>query len=331
MSRVCLNSWQTYGCEWSVAYLWRWTNWITRLDVILLALMFAYVVAVFVHVSYHCRIARRARETDSASTAFQRTRRKLAADLSVKVGNLKSIASTAPYLGLAGTCVGILSAFGAAGMERHTYLVMTITKMAAALVTTAAGILVALPATWSHNYLRRRIELLESVVLNEEVEQRGRHFRVVPRFTLAKRFSQLPAFAVIAAPSLAILIAGYMTFASFHPRTGFGIELASIRCEYEGQPRLIVLHITDAGKLFLNTEQEDWNGLTGRLSEIYRVRVDRTLYLVADNAVAFQTVADAIDIVQNTPVARVRLITPSAMNARCSEPIVTGPGQHAQR
>jgi len=315
-------------------------NWLGRFDVIVLALILAYIFAVVIHVSCRCYLARRARGIDSAS------RRKLAVDLSIKVGNLKAIASTAPYLGLAGTCVGILSAFGAAGMEKHAYLVMTMTKVAAAFVTTAAGILVAVPATCSYNHLRRRIDLLESEVLNEEVEQRGRHFRAVRRFPLTKRFSQLPAFAVIAAPSLAILIAGYMTFASFHPRTGFGIELASARCEYDGDDPPILLHITDAGKLLLNQEQADWNSLAGRLSEIYSIREHRTLYLLADDGVPFQTVANVLDTVENIPATvgsqavgmemdkldiAVRLLTPRALNTRCSQPVRTGSGKDASR
>jgi biopolymer transport protein ExbD len=300
-----------------------------------LALILAYIFAVVIHVSCRCYLARRARGIDTAS------RRKLAVDLSIKVGNLKAIASTAPYLGLAGTCLGILSAFGAAGMEKHAYLVMTTTKVAAAFVTTAAGILVAVPATCSYNHLRTRIDLLESEVLNEEVEQRGRHFRAVRRFPLTKRLSQLPAFAVIAAPSLAILIAGYMTFACFHAPAGFGIELASTRCEDDGNNRLIVLHITNAGKLFLNQEQADWNSLGGRLSEIYSMREHRTLYLLADSGVPFQTVADALDTVESAPVAvrhqavvmemdkldiKVRLVTPAALNVGCFKPVVTSSG-----
>ena len=327
--------WQAGGCEWTARYLWRSMNWLGRFDVIVLALILAYIFAVVIHVSCRCYLARRARGIDSAS------RRKLAVDLSIKVGNLKAIASTAPYLGLASTCQGILSAFGAAGMEKHAYLVMTTTKVAAAFVTTAAGILVAVPATCSYNHLRRRIDLLESEVLNEEVEQRGRHFRAVRRFPLTKRLSQLPAFAVIAAPSLAILIAGYMTFASFHAPAGFGIELASTRCEDDGNNRLIVLHITNAGKLFLNQEQADWNSLGGRLSEIYSMREHRTLYLLADSGVPFQTVADALDTVESAPVAvrhqavvmemdkldiKVRLVTPAALNVGCFKPVVTSSG-----
>jgi biopolymer transport protein ExbD len=324
----CLNSWQTYGCEWTVGYLWRWMNWITRLDVIVLTFMLSYVVVVVIHVSCRYHVARRERETDTASPAFQRTRRKLAADLSVKVGNIKSIASTAPYLGLAGTCIGLLSVFRGFDLEKHAALVMLTTYTAASLITTATGLLVAVPAAWSYNHLRVRIDLLGSEI--PRISQlKSQYFPVAQKLPLTARFSKLP-FGVIAAPGLAILVLVWMPFFSPREPTGFDIELASERCEYDGDDRLIVLHITDAGRLFLNTEQEDWNSLAGRLSQIYSMQVGRTLYFLADDKVPFQTIADALDIVVKTPVARVRLITPKAMNARCPSPVMPRSSFHTR-
>ncbi len=99
--------------------------------------------------------------------------------------------------------------------------------------------------------------------------------------------------------------------------------------------------ITDADKLLLNQEQEDWNALAGRLSEIYSMPEHRTLYLLADSGVPFQTVAHALDTVESAPAAvgpqavgvrmdrlniKVRLVTPTALNAGCPKPVVTGSG-----
>jgi biopolymer transport protein ExbB/TolQ len=99
--------------------MWHWMNWVVRLDVIVLVLMLACVVAVVTRISYRYHIARRIRETDNAS------KRRLAAVLSIEMGSLKAIASSAPYLGLAGTCVGIMSSLGFGGdMERNTFVMM---------------------------------------------------------------------------------------------------------------------------------------------------------------------------------------------------------------
>jgi biopolymer transport protein ExbD len=341
MHGVCLNSWHPYECDWSVGHLWRWMNWVVRLDVIVLALMLAGVVVVVARISYRYYLARSGREIDSAS------RRKPAAVLSIELGSLKAIASSAPYLGLAGTCVGIMSSLGFGGnMEKNTFLTMVAANMAASLAATAAGILVAVPATCSYNYLCTRIDLLVSELSNDPPARIGRYRQGTQRLGLTKRFSQLPAFALIAAPGLAVLVAVYTPYFAPREPTGLELELASTCHEYDSNDRLIVLHITDAGKLFLNTEQEDWNGLAGRLSEIYNVRAHHTLYLVADDGVPFQAVADALDIVENAPVAAgpqaagvgmdklditVRLVTPRALNARCPEPVVTGSSQHASR
>lgn len=323
MPQVCSDPWKIYVCEWSIRYLWRWMNWLGRVDVIVLALMLAYIVAVAIRVSCRYHSARRAGTIDSA----RRCRSNLVADLRIEANSLKSIASTAPYLGLVGTCAGILSASefsGSIAMERHAFEAMMASRIAAALVTSGAAILVAVAATCFHNYFCTRIELLGSEVVNEAIEQGSRSFRVAQRLALTSRFSQVPAFALIAAPGLAMLVVAYTPFFAPRDPTGFDIEIASVHCKYDGD-RLIVLHVTDAGKVFLNQEQEDWNSLPSRLSEIYSMRVHRTLHLFADDGVPFQTVADAIDIAKNVPVTgrsspldiTVRLITPTAVDARC--------------
>jgi len=123
------------------------------------------------------------------------------------------------------------------------------------------------------------------------------------------------------------------------PATGFFVGLAHVYCAEGVADRLIVLRITNAKTLFINQDQEEWNILAKTMSEIYRTRSSRTLYLSADDDVAFQTVAAAIDIVkeaklnsileegsegENPPIT-VKLITPAALNAQCPAPtFVTG-------
>jgi biopolymer transport protein ExbD len=312
-------------------------NWLQRLDVIVLALMLAHIVVVVARVSYSYRLARRAGLIDTAARAFQRDRRKLVAALSIKVGTLKSIALVAPYLGLSGTCSGIVTGFRGIGIEADSALAAVVISgtVTIAFITTVAGLLVAIPAVWSYNYLRTRIDLLESEISADVPVRRSRHFRFTQKFPLAALFSRI-SFPLIAAPTLAIL-AGvvFMEYSSYETPTGLYIDMrpAALHCEY-GEDRLIVLHITDAGKLFLNQEQADWNSLAGRLSEIYSMRVDRTLYLGADDGAPFQTLADVLDTVENASATvgsqasgmgtdkldiRVRLVTPRALDARCPE------------
>jgi hypothetical protein len=151
---------------------------IGRLDVIVLALMLVYLFAAAIHAYYRYYSARRVPRPDIADS------KKLIAVLNIKVGSLKSIALTAPCLGLAGTCFGMLSALGGVRMEKHAARAMIATRIALALIPTAVAIPVAVLATSSYNYLCTRIDLLQGNVF-EEGQERGGHFprarRVPPR------------------------------------------------------------------------------------------------------------------------------------------------------
>ncbi len=295
--------WPMYGGEgeWSISYFWYWLNWIARLDVFVLALMLTHVIAVFSRAFYRYHFAPRAQGSDSPSREY----RELIGELSIEAGSIKSIAAAAPYVGLVGTCFGISSVCRGFAMEKHRVQIIETSIAAVSLVPTAAGILVAVPAICFHNYLRTRIELLRSEVFGGAL--------ISQRFLLTKQFSEVPTFALIAAPALALLLAACMTFAAFHPPSGLRIELASAYPEHSGDHQLVVLHVTDAGQLFLNSERQDSGGLAGRLSKIYGMEVHRSLCLLADEGVPFQTVANVLDTVKNTPAKiTVWLATPQS-------------------
>jgi len=313
--------WQPGGCEWTIRFLWSWMSSYGRFDVIVLALMLVRLFAVVIHVCCRFYLARCARGIDGAG------KRTLAAALNVEMGNLKSIAVTAPFLGLAGTCLGIWSALTGGAMQKDAFRALIATGIATAIVPTAVAIPVAVLATCSYNYLRTRVHLLGGEVF-EEGQQRVGHFRGARRFPPAKQFSEIPAYGLLAAPALAVAIMGFMTFASFQTPTGLYVRLASARCESDVVERLIVLHVTDSGELFLNEEREDWNSLAGHLLELYRLRKGRTLYLFADSGVPFQTVAHVFDSVSsqaNSLKITVQLVTPKTFNVGCPKPVAVAP------
>lgn len=331
-----------YGYELSFRNLWHCMNWLQCLDVVVLALMLAHIVVVVIRVCYSYRLARRVEGIDTSSRAFQCDRTKLVTDLSIKVGTLKSVALVAPYLGLSGACSGIVTGFRGIDIVADSGLEALIISgtVTVAFITTIAGLLVAIPALWSYNYLRTRIDLLESEIPSDLSARRSRHFRFTQRFPLAAPFYRVP-FPLIAAPILGILAAVvFMVYSSYVVPTGLYVDMrpATFHCGY-GEDRLIVLHMTDAGKVLLSQEQEEWNSLEVRLSEIYSPRLHRVLYLLAEDGVPFQHVADAIDIAKNAPVAgtsgslgiTVRLITPRAMHTHCLEAAVSRPGQPTPR
>jgi biopolymer transport protein ExbB len=76
------------------------------------------------------------------------------------LGVLATVGSTAPFVGLFGTVIGIVTAFHTIGVTGQGGLSSISTGIAEALVATALGIFVAIPALWLFNYLVQRIQRL---------------------------------------------------------------------------------------------------------------------------------------------------------------------------
>lgn len=77
---------------------------------------------------------------------------------------LSIVASTAPFIGLFGTIVKILDAFAKLGVTQEGTLSAMAPVISEALIATAAGILVAIPAYSFHLLIRRRAYDVISIV-----------------------------------------------------------------------------------------------------------------------------------------------------------------------
>jgi biopolymer transport protein ExbB/TolQ len=76
------------------------------------------------------------------------------------LGVLAAVGSTAPFVGLFGTVIGIVNAFQKMAAAGQGGLGVVSAGIAEALVTTALGIGVAIPAVWLFNWLTQRIARL---------------------------------------------------------------------------------------------------------------------------------------------------------------------------
>ena len=84
-------------------------------------------------------------------------------DLSKRLGTLASIGSNAPYIGLLGTVLAIILTFYIIGDQQDTINPGEIMKhLALALKATAAGLVVAIPATVIYNALLTKVDVLLS-------------------------------------------------------------------------------------------------------------------------------------------------------------------------
>ncbi len=94
---------------------------------------------------------------EAARQGMDRTAMITVAELKENLGALATIGATAPFVGLFGTVMGIVSAFQ--GMATSGGGIASVSAgIAEALLTTAGGLLVAIPAVWAYNYFQNRVD-----------------------------------------------------------------------------------------------------------------------------------------------------------------------------
>ena len=74
------------------------------------------------------------------------------------LGILATLGSISPFIGLFGTVIGIIRSFEALALNEASGYLNVMAGIAEALVSTAAGLLVAVPAVMFYNYFMRRIK-----------------------------------------------------------------------------------------------------------------------------------------------------------------------------
>ncbi len=117
--------------------------------------------------------------TDSVARALERQASREVQILKRGLGLLATVGSTAPFVGLLGTVMGIVTAFQKMAESGSGGLGTVSAGIAEALVTTAFGLLVAIPAVMGFNFLQswvdgRAVDISESS--NEFLDVVARHF-----------------------------------------------------------------------------------------------------------------------------------------------------------
>ncbi len=107
---------------------------------------------------------------DTVRRSIQRASALTASDLKKGVSALATIGSTAPFVGLLGTVVGVINAFQGIGASGSAGIGAVSIGISEALVETALGLVVAIPAVWIYNYLTSRIEYFNVEMDNSSSE-----------------------------------------------------------------------------------------------------------------------------------------------------------------
>jgi biopolymer transport protein ExbB len=101
---------------------------------------------------------------EAARREMARRSEQLSAELRSGMGVLASVGSISPFVGLFGTVIGIITAFEGIAKTGSGGLGAVSAGIAEALIETAFGLLVAIPAVLSFNYLSSRIDAVEMAI-----------------------------------------------------------------------------------------------------------------------------------------------------------------------
>jgi biopolymer transport protein ExbB/biopolymer transport protein TolQ len=109
-------------------------------------------------------------EVDRLTRALEQTSALTLAEMKRGLGGLATIGSTAPFIGLFGTVVGIIHAFEGIAASGSGGVAAVSGGIAEALVATAFGIFVAIPAVMGFNYFTATLERFQ-VEMNSTATQ----------------------------------------------------------------------------------------------------------------------------------------------------------------
>ena len=109
-------------------------------------------------------------QIESSKRAVERSEAIVHAKLKRGLGGLATIGSTAPFIGLFGTVCGILDAFQQIAVQKTAGIAAIAGGISEALVTTAFGLIVAIPAVMTFNYFTNKVEAFDVEMDNSSSE-----------------------------------------------------------------------------------------------------------------------------------------------------------------
>jgi biopolymer transport protein ExbB len=172
---------ETGGTQWDLRAMWTSMGLLAKIVVVILFILSVYSFGVMIDRFLMYNNARKqsrlfvqqvadAEVIEAAKRGLERSVAIVHAEMKRGLSALATIGSTAPFVGLFGTVVGILNAFKGIAANKATGLSAVAGGIAEALVTTAFGLLVAVPAVWAYNYFTNKVEAFDVEMDNSSME-----------------------------------------------------------------------------------------------------------------------------------------------------------------
>jgi biopolymer transport protein ExbD len=118
-------------------------------------------------------------------------------------------------------------------------------------------------------------------------------------------------------PLIDVLLVLLIIFMVITPLTPHGLDVLAPQPPPPNAPppppdqdRTVVIVIDKDKNVKLNQDPIDWDHLQDRLTEVFKTRAERVVFVRADKDLMFDTVATAIDMAKGTGIDKIGLMTP---------------------
>ena len=245
---------------------------------------------------------------------------------------LATIAAIAPFIGLFGTVMGIIDAFHGLGTAGAATLRAVAPGISEALITTAAGLVVAIPAVIGYNQLTARLRefgcahgRLRPRASQRHRERRSAHpadpaaaaRRAAPEDLLAMAFSakgrtQTALAEINITPLVDVVLVLLLIFMLTAPVLQSGIEVAIPKTRSVNQltEERMVVTIDKDQNVFLQDKPVNVNDLPTLLRSVGSApTAKRIIYLRADERVPFGAFASVMDAVKQAGITNISIVT----------------------